>query len=137
MAADPYSAGYPMRPRRRASLRWIFVGIGLVIVAIGGLILVLTTYPGAFGLSSASRVPYGGGFLGVFLILWGCLMLVRVAFWASRRGLGGGGPPGRRFDPAVLEARRRYARGEITREQFEQIVADLRRPPGPPSGPLP
>ena len=59
------------------------------------------------------------------------MLLVRVAFWASRRGAGGGGPRGRGFDPAIMEARRRYARGEITREQFEQIVTDLRRPPGP------
>jgi len=127
----PYG-GYP--PRRRSSRRWIFFGIGLAIIALGVVFLAISLAPRAFGLSSPFAFPYGGGFLGIFLILWGILLLVRIAFWASRRGWGGGGPPGRRFDPAIVEARQRYARGEITREQFQQIVSDLRRPP---SGPLP
>ena len=131
MATPPASfEAYPMRPRRRRGLRWVFVGIGVVIVGLGGLLIAISYDPAGFGLRTGWGFPYGGGFLGVFFILWGSLMLVRVAFWASRRGPGGG-PRGRGFDPAILEARRRYARGEITREQFEQIVADLRRPPGP------
>jgi uncharacterized membrane protein len=137
MASQPgYPGAYGMPPRRRGGLRWIFVGIGVGIVVLGALFLALSYDPVAFGLRAGWGFPYGGGFFGVFLILWGSLMLVRVAFWASRRGRGGG-PAGRRFDPAILEARRRYARGEITREQFEQIVSDLRRHPGAPPGPLP
>lgn len=129
-SSDLDPGGYGRRPRRRRGLRWVFVVIGVIVVAIGALSLALSYAPGLFGLPAGWSFPYGGGFFGAFLILWGALMLVRVAFWASRRGPGGG-PAGRRFDPAILEARRRYARGEITREQFEQIVADLRRPPGP------
>ena len=60
-------------------------------------------------------------------------MLIRIAFWTQRRAAFGPGEPGpRRFDPAIHAARQRYARGEITREQFQQIVTDLRRPPVPP-----
>lgn len=124
--------GYPAPGRRRTGLRWVFVGIGGAIVALGILLLLVSLYPPAFGLHSSSLFPFGGGFLGLILVLWGALLLARVAARASRGpGYGYGRPPGRRFDPAIMAARQRYARGEITREQFEQIVSDLRRPPGP------
>jgi putative membrane protein len=106
----------------------VFLGIAVAIVVAGILFTVASYDPHLFGRATGSGLAYGGGFLGFFLIVWGCLMLVRVAFWTTRRRHGG---RGRGFDPAILEARRRYARGEITREQFEQIVSDLRRPPGP------
>jgi uncharacterized membrane protein len=127
------SPGQFVPPRRRGrGLRWVFVGIGAAIVVVGIVLLTVALYPAVFGLSRPFGYPYGGGFLGVFLVLWGILLLVRVAWWTSRRSLtGGGGPQGRRFDPAIMAARQRYARGEITREQFEQLVHDLRRPPGP------
>jgi uncharacterized membrane protein len=108
------------------------VGVGIAIILVGVVLLFVAVYPRAFGLSTSSVFPFGGGFLGVFLVLWGILLLVRVALWTSRRrSYGSLGPGGRPFDPAIMAARQRYARGEITREQFEQIVSDLRRPPGP------
>lgn len=124
----PDAGAYP--GYRRRGRRWWILGVAAVIVAIGLVFLALSIDPKAFGLSPPFGFPYGGGFLGIFLVLWGTMWLVRVAVWSSRTG-GAGGPPGRRFDPAIMEARRRYARGEINREQFEQIVRDLRRPPGP------
>lgn len=129
----PLASTYPPPPRPRGRLRGVFVGISAAVLAVGILLLAISLDPGAFGLSSVYRFPFAGGFLGVFLVLWGSLLLVRVALWTGRRGrFGPGGPGGRRFDPAILEARRRYAHGEISREQFQQIVQDLRRPPGPP-----
>lgn len=124
----PAAGGYP--PYRRRGRRWWLLGIGVVIVGVGLVFIGISAEPKAFGLSPSFGFPYGGGFFGIFLVLWGAMMMVRFALWSGRRG-GAGGPPGRRFDPAILEARRRYARGEITREQFEQLVSDLRRPPGP------
>ncbi len=61
-----------------------------------------------------------GGFMIIFwvviigLIIWGV-----IAF--SRRG---GSTYYRRQDPLEI-AKERYARGEITKEQFEQIKRDL------------
>jgi len=131
--------GYPGadgRPRRRGGLRWAFVAIGGAILLFGIVVLFVALQPGLFGLRGRSWVPFGGGFLGVILILWGLLLLLRVAMWSTRGGYGRG--QGRRFDPAILAARQRYARGEITREQFQQIVRDLSGPRGPPpSPPLP
>lgn len=60
----------------------------------------------------------------VVLIVW----LVQSAARGQQRpnggigGLGGGGA-----DAAIEEARRRFARGEITREQYEEIVQTLSR----------
>lgn len=57
-------------------------------------------------------------FFGLFLVL--TLLLVFEGFrWASR-GVGAA------YDRALEELRLRYARGEITREQFEQMLKDLK-----------
>lgn len=131
-APPPYPEPYgPARPRR-GGLRWVVVGVGIAIILVGVVLLSVALYPRAFGLSYTPMFPFGGGVLGIFLVLWGILILARVAWWSSRRRFyGSQGPGGRRFVPAIMAARQRYARGEITREQFEQIVSDLRRPPGP------
>jgi len=105
-----------------------------MILALGVVLILVAFDPPAFGLGYRSVFPFGGGILGAILILWGTLLIVRAAARVGRRRYGYEGPPGRRFDPAILAARQRYARGEITREQFQQIVTDLR---GPPRGPLP
>jgi uncharacterized membrane protein len=130
----PSQPAFEARRRRWRTVRAVFLGIALAILAVGIVILVIGFAPGALGLRpGVLGWRFAGGLLGLFLVFWGALMLVRLAFWAGRaRAFGVGGPPPHRFDAAVLTARQRYARGEITREQFQQIVSDLRRPPGPP-----
>ncbi|HTP54649.1 MAG TPA: hypothetical protein VML94_06815 [Thermoplasmata archaeon] len=79
--------------------------------------------------------PLGGFFL-VFVVIWAAFFAIRMSFWSSRRQqyraarYGGGPYGGPRFDPAIRTARLRYARGEITRQQYDEIVRGLR--PGPP-----
>jgi uncharacterized membrane protein len=66
-------------------------------------------------------------FLG-FLVL----IAVGVAFlW--RRGVGPGPGPGSRPDDALATIRMRYAKGEMTREEFIQANADLGGSQPPPS----
>ena len=110
--------------RRRPTWLWVFLGVAVALAAllVGYLVLrvVSGTAPGsAFGVF--------GGFFVVFFVLWIVFFVVRIAFWSRRATYGrrNGGPP--RRDPAVMIARQRYARGEITREQYEQIMADLHR----------
>lgn len=73
------------------------------------------------------------GWIGMglmMLLVWLPLLLVLVL--AFRGILGPGNrAPGSTVDSAEDEARRSYARGEIDRERFLQIVQDLRehRPP--------
>jgi putative membrane protein len=70
-------------------------------------------------------------------MLWGSafwliviLAAVFLAVWFSRQGTGGAtgqqppGPPSRRDTPLEI-AQRRYAAGEISREEYEQLRRDL------------
>ncbi len=121
-------------PGRR---RWLFIGVAIVLIVLAIVAVVFLIFPGLFGYSMTG--PYGGGyrvfggFLLVILVVWIVLWVVRISMWASRgrrydgRRNGPGGPRS-----AVQIARVRYARGEITREQFEQIMQDLDRRPLPP-----
>ncbi len=139
----PVPYGQPLgqnAPRRRRGPRWMIVGIAVVFIAIATLLLVILLYPSAFGLSQSSN-PYSfgpfGGFFLVFFILIVAFFIVRVLFWsmrARRYGAGGGAGYGGRYGPnrPAMIARMRYARGEITREQYDQIMQDLGRRPGPP-----
>jgi len=121
----------PSRP-----FRWLPVVIGVVLAGVAALLLLLLLFPSAFGVSSPSypyRFGLFGGFFLLFFVLIIVFFIVRVAFWstrASRYGRRYGGNPG--FNRPVAIARMRYARGEITREQYEQIMKDLGRPPGAP-----
>ena len=130
----PDAPGFELRRQRRRTVRWVFLGLALGLLVVGLGLLIVGFEPGLVGLhQGVLGWRFAGGFLGLFLVFWAGLMLVRIAFWTSRRrAFGPGGPGPRRFDPAIMAARQRYARGEITREQFQQIVTDLRRPPGPP-----
>jgi putative membrane protein len=79
------------------------------------------------------------------LILW--VVLIGVVIWAvlrvtSRHGLamapaapGPHGPPGPRPDGALEELRLRYARGEMSREEFLQRSSDLGGTPPRPIDP--
>jgi uncharacterized membrane protein len=117
-------------PRRRGSWLFFAIALGFMAVVVILVLLAVTGYLGPVG----GRGPFGvwGGFLLLFLLLWVGFFVVRVLFWTRRvRGYGSGY---QRPDPAVMIARRRYARGEITREQYEQIMTNLGhgRPPMPP-----
>ena len=117
--------------------RWVVLGVGLAIVAVL-MILFLLMLAGFVSFAPSGSRPYfgyWGGFFVLFLLVWVSFTVLRIAFWGQRvrRGYG---PRGTRRDPAVLAARQRYARGEITREQFDQIMTDLGRRGGGPGGPL-
>jgi uncharacterized membrane protein len=127
----PYPGGYPRAPppRRRP---WIFILVGSMIVIVAIVLLLVALYPASFGYSPSR--PFGIGGFGpfgtfflflfvIFIVSW----IVRIAWWSSRspyRGYNRAGRMGRR-DGAFTIARERYARGEITREQYDQIVQDL------------
>jgi len=65
---------------------------------------------------------FGGIWMVVF---WGAIIALIV--WGITRLAGrGGSKPEARGRPGALDiARERYARGEISREEFEQIKKDL------------
>lgn len=81
----------------------------------------------------------GGYFPGEFFLLLvafvAVIFIVRMAFWRSRRNYMRQRWQG---NESVRILRQRYARGEITREQYRQMLWDLRhsedKPPDNPSG---
>lgn len=70
----------------------------------------------------------GIGLMGFGLIFWLLIVagIVVLVVWAVRTSSGRGvGVSG--HEPDAMEiARRRYARGDISKEQFEQLKQDLR-----------
>jgi len=135
----PQGMGYGPRPRR---IHWLPIIIGVILAGAATVILLVLLYPTWFGLAAPSS-PYRFGFFGgAFLLLFVLIVvffIVRVAFWSTRMSRynqaryernvppGGYGP-----NRPVMIARMRYARGEISREQYEQILRDLGRRPGQP-----
>jgi uncharacterized membrane protein len=130
-----YHPGGMDGPRRRIR-RWVLAISATFVVAATVLLLVVID-PRLFGLP-AGPYPYRygafGGVLFVLLILLVVFFIARVLFWTTRMGRYGGRGPGGMYGPErpAMIARMRYARGEITREQFQQIMEDLGRRPGPP-----
>jgi putative membrane protein len=125
---------YPQRSQRRI---WplILVTTVVFVVAVIAIVLYLDSV-GAFGFAHAVRS--GGffyyGFFPILFVLFLVLILIRIVFWSWLWGSQGGRYGSRRAyrDPAVMTVRQRFARGEITREQYDQLMTDLgRRRRGP------
>lgn len=68
----------------------------------------------------------GWGMYPGMWVFWCVIVIVVVllVIWLLRSG---GGPGGGRHSDAEEELKRRYARGEISREEYEQKLDDLRR----------
>ena len=140
LAVRVYSGGNLAAPSRRGrpTWWWVVLGVGLALLAVLVALLVLV-YTGAFGLGPSGPRPlwgYWGGFFLIFLLVWVSFFVLRIALWTGRRRGYYGGAANLPRDRAVMIARRRYARGEITREQFDQIMTDLQRQGRGPGGPL-
>ena len=130
--------GMAYRPPRR--FHWLPIIIGVVFAVVAILLLLILFYPTTFGLSAPSGTyhyyPFGGLFI-VFFVVIVLFFIVRVSFWSVRssrygRRYGGGAEQGYGPNRPAMIARMRYAKGEITREQYDQIMRDLGRRPGQP-----
>ncbi len=128
-------------PSGRTRVRWALLGAGVAALVIAGTVLGLVLLGAFLRHGGVLRPFFGfvGGFFLLFLLFLIALVAVRLAFWGGRLGYYGhrfGRGPGYYGDPAVRVVRERYARGEITREQFDQIMTDLERRGRGPGGPL-
>ena len=89
----------------------------LLMLPIGIIVALVLIY---FATVGGVYVP--GEFFLILLIVFLCLFVARMLFWGTRRRYW------RQYrgeqDPVRI-LRVRYARGEITREQFDQMVQDL------------
>ncbi|HJP66039.1 MAG TPA: hypothetical protein VKA30_07025 [Actinomycetota bacterium] len=99
------------------------------------------------GIDAHWSQPWWQGFLGWFIPMLIVALLIGLAVWAVLRMTSpgrlamAGGPgflPARRADGALELVRTRYAKGEITRDEFAQLSNDLGEPlPVPPPEPPP
>ncbi len=125
---------------------WILASVAVLLALVGAAVVLAVVVPIAQGhLPSwaVENAPWNGliRLIGVVLAVWIVVWLIRLVVWGTI-----GGPYYRRYggryyarygrspwgpDPAVTVARERYARGEITREQLDQILSDLGRSTGP------
>ena len=96
--------------------------VGLLLMMPIGIILAIVLF--YFEVSRGGFFP--GELLVVLLLIFIVLFVARLIFWRSRR------ERMRRYwgqDGSVRILRERYARGEITRDQFDQMLRDLDRRP--------
>jgi uncharacterized membrane protein len=131
------NSGMPERPGH-PTWWWGAIGGGIALIAIVAIVFVLFANGNLNYGGTGPRPVFGfwGGFFLLFLLLWVGFFVIRIALWSGRGRGGYYGPQGRHRDPAVMMARQRYARGEITREQYDQIMTDLGRRGRGPGGPL-
>ena len=131
--------GYSAPPPGR--YRWAVLGVVVALVVVTVIVVLLVLLGGApspEGSGYPARYGLFGGAFFLFFLLLDVFFVVRVVFWGTRmsryryryEGPGPGGPYGP--DRPAMVARMRYARGEISREQYDQIMTDLERRRGPP-----
>lgn len=97
------------------------IGWGILgLVAVIGVSAVLSLYPAGRGAFFPFHFVWFGGILLIFIIIWAA----KWFFWPWRWNH----HPYRQYRHQAYDiVKERYARGEITREQFEQIKNDLQR----------
>ncbi|MGA7862012.1 MAG: hypothetical protein WCB19_09185 [Thermoplasmata archaeon] len=117
--------------------RWILLGLAVMFVLIGvGVLLSIVASAPSFTFTApwATWASVWAWVIGAFVFAIFVLIVVSIARFVTG-GFGAGYLSRRYFrhygrwgrDPAVDVARERFARGEITREQLDQIWTELER----------
>ena len=152
MSGGPYADARTMSrvDERYDPRRWLYVGLAALSVLIGVAVVLdvaVSLWRNQLPSWSLGSAPWSWifGLVGFLIAIWIVVWIFRLLFW----GLWGGPNYGHYWrhyyrhyyprgpfapsDPATEIARERYARGEITQEQFDQIMEQL----GKRSGPMP
>ena len=111
------------------TLGWVIVAL-LVLILVAAIGIPLLLLPAA-----SHMVPYGfrgmmgprmmGGYVGVVVILLLVTLLVAGVVWLVRSAGRGMGPMSPAVETPLDILKRRYASGEITKEQFDDMKRDL------------
>ena len=121
-----------------STTRRLLIALGvLLVVALGWSALMGGMMgPGFMGSGQTGQGPFGPGMMRGYGWMWGMGMgfggLVMIAFWGAVivgvfllvQSMGGA-PGGQRQTTPLDVLKRRYAAGEVTREQYEQMRKDL------------
>lgn len=126
--------------------RWLYGALAALFVFLGlgiFLAILIPTLQGAtptFDFTSASWT-WVWQLVALVVTIWVIFWVVRLVVWGVagpyearyyRRAWRHYRDWGLGYDPALATARERYARGEISRDQFDQLAGDLGRAPVPP-----
>ena len=101
----------------RSPFRIVWLVLGLLVLG-----LVVTGFVSVAYNLYLGHYPIRYDYFPVFGFGW---LIVMILFGVFAVRLGSRPWRYRRFDPAMLLLRQRYARGEITKEQFSQMAQDL------------
>lgn len=111
-------------PHRRSGFVWVLVALVLIAVVAAAVALAARYYyPPTMPYAG---YPYFGWFffpLGILFIFFIVFFVARLIFWPLGRG--GMRRYWYRYGDAREILRRRYASGEISKDQFEQMMRDL------------
>jgi putative membrane protein len=112
--------------RIRRTVGWGIIGL----IAVIGLSIALSIYFASWRTASFNYpfffFPFHFGWLGGLFLIIIVLLIAKWFFWSWRRGRYYSYPHQQRPDAASI-VKERYAKGEITKEQYEQILRDLRQ----------
>jgi putative membrane protein len=110
-------------------MKWAWVGLGSFILILGSILFFASIMRFGFFSRSYYGMPMMGGggwvfgLLGFIFICFLVFMVIRFVSWGSM-----GHRRSYRWSNVDAEEilRQRYAKGEITKEQFDQMLRDLR-----------
>jgi putative membrane protein len=134
MEVDPNNMSDQESIRIRRIVGWSIIGL----IAVIGLSIALSLYfaprPGGGFFHHSFFIPFHFGWLGVIFLIFLVFLVARwLFFWPwrerEREGRYYSNQQQQRPDAASI-VKERYAKGEITREQFEQMMRDLRQQEG-------
>ena len=137
----PVSARPPAPPDYPSPLRWFRLVIAAVAILVGLTIVVLSFAYLLGGTTTFPNVPsdwwtWLGPLVGILIGLIILFSVIRAIYWSAapwerryyRRYYRHHGHAWDAEDSALDSARLRYSRGEISREQYLQLLQDLERP---------
>jgi putative membrane protein len=78
---------------------------------------------GMMGMHGFGGIGLFGGWIGLIFNLAILIGIVLLIVWAVKRFTSGNVSPAAQTPREIVQAR--YARGEITREQYQQLLSDL------------
>jgi putative membrane protein len=112
-----------------------FIGwgiVGLIILAGASIVASLVSFgPRSYGTLHPffpAFFPFHFGLLGGIFLIFVVFLVARWVFWPSSRGRNSiRSYSQQHHDDASDILKERYAKGEITKEQFEQIMRDLKQ----------
>jgi putative membrane protein len=115
-------------------MRWVMIGFGVLFLIFGSIWFLSAFNRPAFYTGGYYGMPMGWGIglmiipmiIGFIFVVFLVMMALRFIFGAPMGHHMGDGMGRMGYSSAEEILRQRYARGEVTKEQYDQMLRDLR-----------